>query len=944
MDSQKLLRETERAAGSDLLAQHDKLASGKSELLGWQERLVSAERDLQTLRDKNLRLEKDVERLNQRESIEAEIEVFRIKKVIAKYLEDVQKYQQSKSLLEEATQKYNRLAATLSPLIQEADDSKALAAKWKKKESDLELEFNAIGENDLSSVMENMEKAENSFSSLKRAIATARNKEVLRLEKIGNAEAELETIRKLKDVKSQQLIEKGYIEHDGSIPIRIPAIEQVTAKIQDCLAAHSHASTEYEAIQIEKNDFSKQYAKLSRIVDSKVRELQELDDVRSRRFHALREKGNDPGLQDAIMWLRNNQQSFSGRVSDPVILELELTDPQFAALIETCIPWVDQKAFVFALERDYRVFREHVIERQKRRVAIKCPSNTLAYYLAEKPTTEQLAKYGFEGVLIDLVKGHDTILSFLCEQHHFHKIPYSSKQLTPQQLSKAESIFPRFAVGTKPGEDSRRNRLDGPCGYLYVTNSAYGAYSTRMQYLKYPLFLTTSVDPEMKASLEREHAELHSQLVELRGSGDDITARERTLQHQIDTVKRERADLELERKGIMKTISDYRGFDAIIKNKQDIVNSTRRLPSYDVEIAKIHKQMVRENQSRAQDAEHFARLMTRFSAAFQKRNLAMLKRIHAETVHADLQHQINTAGEDSKSALEELQKVKDLSKEFKARARASHEVYVAARNKVQDQPEKLDLFEAENDEEDESLEYLDSKIYELEARSQLIAEVDPRIIQEFNARKIEIDNLETAARTRREAIDGLEAELATLHDTWKAKVQGILATISDSFSRSFESIGCAGEVCLKEDAVDYNKWGVEILVKFRQTETLQVLTAHRQSGGERSVSTMLYLIALQSLSKSPFRVVDEINQGMDPRNERLVHKLIVNAACVGNTSQYFLITPKLLPDLEYHEKMTVLCVFNGVWQPDKWDLVDKTGTDDSHDMKKEAKRARVSPE
>ena len=50
------------------------------------------------------------------------------------------------------------------------------------------------------------------------------------------------------------------------------------------------------------------------------------------------------------------------------------------------------------------------------------------------------------------------------------------------------------------------------------------------------------------------------------------------------------------------------------------------------------------------------------------------------------------------------------------------------------------------------------------------------------------------------------------------------------------------------------------------------------------MSTMLYLISLQKMSSSPFRVVDEINQGMDPRNERVVHKLIVKAACDGAES------------------------------------------------------------
>lgn len=34
-------------------------------------------------------------------------------------------------------------------------------------------------------------------------------------------------------------------------------------------------------------------------------------------------------------------------------------------------------------------------------------------------------------------------------------------------------------------------------------------------------------------------------------------------------------------------------------------------------------------------------------------------------------------------------------------------------------------------------------------------------------------------------------------------------------------------------------------VKFRDDEDLQVLTASRQSGGERSVSTILYLISIQ---------------------------------------------------------------------------------------------------
>jgi len=101
----------------------------------------------------------------------------------------------------------------------------------------------------------------------------------------------------------------------------------------------------------------------------------------------------------------------------------------------------------------------------------------------------------------------------------------------------------------------------------------------------------------------------------------------------------------------------------------------------------------------------------------------------------------------------------------------------------------------------------------------------------------------------------------------------------------------------------------------RDESSLSILDASRQSGGERSVSTVFYLLALQSQAKSPFRAVDEINQGMDQRNERIVHNRMVEIACAANTSQYFLVTPKLLRDLDYHERMKVHIINSGLHVP-----------------------------
>lgn len=56
---------------------------------------------------------------------------------------------------------------------------------------------------------------------------------------------------------------------------------------------------------------------------------------------------------------------------------------------------------------------------------------------------------------------------------------------------------------------------------------------------------------------------------------------------------------------------------------------------------------------------------------------------------------------------------------------------------------------------------------------------------------------------------------------------------------------------------------------------------------------------------------------MDAQYERAVHNSLVDVTCQPDSGQYFLITPKLLTDLKYHERMKVLCVSNGEWLPDE---------------------------
>ena len=42
-------------------------------------------------------------------------------------------------------------------------------------------------------------------------------------------------------------------------------------------------------------------------------------------------------------------------------------------------------------------------------------------------------------------------------------------------------------------------------------------------------------------------------------------------------------------------------------------------------------------------------------------------------------------------------------------------------------------------------------------------------------------------------------------------------------------------------------------------------------------------------------------QGMDPRNERKIFELVSKTACSGNSSQYFMLTPKVRDHVKDHD-------------------------------------------
>jgi hypothetical protein len=253
----------------------------------------------------------------------------------------------------------------------------------------------------------------------------------------------------------------------------------------------------------------------------------------------------------------------------------------------------------------------------------------------------------------------------------------------------------------------------------------------------------------------------------------------------------------------------------------------------------------------------------------------------------------------------------------------------------------------------DTLDQVEVAIEEAEHKANSI-DANPDVIRQYEARKIEIEKLEATVEQRVQDETDKAAQLDKKRDRWESKLQNQISEMNSLFSEYMKDMGNAGELVLYKGEPDdkgkygrFKDWGVQIRVSFRGDTKAQVLSAQSHSGGERAVSTIMYLMGAQDRLVSPFRCVgtytgcsvhccsrrnphstsrhflpttDEINQGLDERNERLVFSRIVANSCTrpkldptDHSGQYFLITPKLLPNLKgmCNPGITVLAVFNG---------------------------------
>ncbi|KDN49272.1 hypothetical protein RSAG8_01974, partial [Rhizoctonia solani AG-8 WAC10335] len=885
MNPQKLLQETQRAAGHPNLTQwHESLIDNSKELKTAREILDSDKRELQHLESQNAAQEGQVERYKQRRKLEREVELLSLLLPFAQYAESKLQYDElkkrresrAKRMLEEANAKIEpiqRKKDEFAAHIRTADGARrkaldkpvSISDKIKKKHDE-----QAEAEKESEAVVAQRDEIRNKAKARKERIRTLK-KEIERLEKVVANEPNVGDTTELNDKRS--------------------SLQQ----------EHRLKTEEYRLLQDEQRQIMSEISVRKERVAEAQRGLQSLNDIASQRMHKLRQADQDAA--DVAVWLSKNQNMFKEEVIMPPWLSVFVKDTKYQAQIESLFSLTNLKTFVCQNEEDYRKMNKIVNDDAG-------PHEYLVAPFFRFPR-ENLGNLGFNCYAIECVQAPEGMRNYLERELALNRIAIS--------LREDANIVAMTSAVTEQGGGAF---LTGQTIHQ-VSRSHYGrrlAQTATRRIGNARLFTGSQVDTERQKDLEHAIVNARAEMdaeeakmarvntkkqrefnqVRLHNRQKDLQEEEGRPEpkEEEERLKRKMLKSAIKRAGIMhETVALFEKLHeaqmettrAALRHQQAVANANaveKLLSTYEQEVQRVQK-----------DYEKVDGEFQRAKATSKK--LLETTKAKIEQVSDELRNEFQTNYQD-KGNTPSVQEVEEELTTKQAELEINH-------------PMNPEVIRQQDKGNTPSVQEVEEELTTKQAELEINHPMNPEVIRQYEARAVQIANLREKVETQERKTNKLNARVEKTKAKWKPALDELVSQISRKFSAAFDRIRRAGEIHVRDAGDDYANWAIDILVKFRETEKLQILDAHRQSGGERSLSTIMYLLSLTEYARVPFSLVDEINQGMDASAERDVHNQLVEVTCNTDCGQYFLITPKLLTGLHYHEKMKVLCVNNGDW-------------------------------
>lgn len=905
-DSKQLLKETELSvsASGHLWETHQKLMQLEEEMQNSHFDLETARAELNRLEQEVKRLEREKALMEEREECVQKLQLYEKKMLWVKFeekrlaaLEMKEQRKQVKDRLKVAQQGMAPLMEEIGRLEHEYDRGKHQRVALAR---DIE-QFRKLYENSVFKAEKHQDALDGISNELSAVDSMKRNAEKV----VQNREEQVREI----------------LSNLNSYPSEEEIVEKVKA-VQEELRGLKHEMNLAKREVINQQNILKE-AKSD--YEHKLRRFNSMKDDKARRNEKI--FASDQDLKNAFEWVNSNRKLFRRPVHGPIVCEVVTNDFDASNYLEQHVKNTVLKSFVVECREDMNLLYREIRQKRGWRINIQVVNQgtlePVRRMYSEEKMNNLKDNHGILGYLDEMFEASPAVLQALRNTSNVQSVLVGGARTKMTDsllafLSQRENASGKqaFCIFVKDAKKTYKHT---------ATVSRYNAESISISVdeIRPARMLSPGVPQEEKSQAERdlkaaeeECQNMQPRLAEAQKSFERLQLEAQQLSLKFKDAKQGRADYQQQKERLesaKRKVAEAKreaSKDNRAEKKRLIRQIRDHISSYTMELEKASSAYNDYLDSCARQA---GVKMSEGGLISKKQQLQdQLETMQQQTVH--LEQEYNRLNNTFTLVRQQVLELKQL---------ADNSAPIGTDDNPTPLREKLDEITADKTE-------LEDLIYEAKEKIGRIIN-NPAVIRHYEELKEKFDDQTKRLEDLADTNGGKSLELKNLKEPYLAALTNIVHKVNTLFEVYMQELGCAGQVALHkgpnsssegEQRDNFKEWGIQIKVLFRSESTLQVLSARVHSGGERSVSTIMYLMAMQELMVSPFRCVDEINQGLDERNERLVFRRIVENSTrkplndndpSSHCGQYFLITPKLLPNLTdmENEDVTVHCIFNG---------------------------------
>ena len=395
-------------------------------------------------------------------------------------------------------------------------------------------------------------------------------------------------------------------------------------------------------------------------------------------------------------------------------------------------------------------------------------------------------------------------------------------------------------------------------------------------------------EAELEATEERIE-ELNDELADLRAERDSVDAEMAELDETIEELDAEIAETEAAIDEIEAELADskipelseradeIRAEIADLEDRMDSLDGRRNEleleKGYAEDALEALHDTVEEAQNRKADAEAS---ITEYEASIERKEKQLEdKRESIAELEAELT-ELKSDREELRETIREATRERDEQRTRVSEAESELEELRDRRDRLEWEIDELESqVDAYDPEAIPDLDAVEERIDELEAAMEALEPVNMLAIEEYDEVQAELDQLQDRRDVLVEERDAIQERIESYEAEKKATFMETFESINDHFRDIFSRLSAGTGELLLENPEDPFEEGLTMKA---QPADKPVQRLDAMSGGEKSLTALSFIFAIQRHNPAPFYALDEIDAFLDAVNAERVGEMIEELA------------------------------------------------------------------